>query len=121
MRSVQPVRILQRVYGATIHLVPSGYSGRLPTLWDANLTLSLSDPLGPVTVTLQAYLFNVFNNQIRTARTRTGRDQQQVGYPNTIYDPNQPSTNPHYGRITDRSEARLFRAAVRISFLTDTP
>ncbi len=104
------------LYGGTIHLVPKGYAGRLPMEWDSNLTLSYPILLGPVTATLQAYVFNLFNNQIRTAQDATWRDQQQVGYPDTIYDPNQASNNPNYGLITDRSGARLFRAAVRVSF-----
>lgn len=38
------------------------------------------------------------------------------GYPATIYDPNQPSDNPEYGKITSRQDPRVFRAAVRVSF-----
>ena len=48
--------------------MPRGSEGRLPTLWDANLTLSYPIAIGPATVTLQAYLFNVFNKQIAVAR-----------------------------------------------------
>ncbi len=36
--------------------------------WDANLTLGYPLAIGPVTVTLQAYVFNVFNNQFRTSQ-----------------------------------------------------
>ena len=70
-----------------------------------------------MTVTLQAYVFNLFNNQIRDS---TGHElvptQPQDGYPDTIYDPNQASSNDNYGKITRAPAPRLFRAAVRVSF-----
>jgi hypothetical protein len=103
-------------YYSILNLVPKGYAGRLPAEWEANLTLEYPVHLGPVTATLQAYVFNLFNNQIRTDQDTTWTLQQPRGYPATIYDPNQPSTNGNYGKITRRSGARLFRAAVRISF-----
>ena len=55
-------------YGASVFLVPRGSEGRLPTLWGTNLTLSYPIVIGPATVTLQAYLFNVFNKQIAISR-----------------------------------------------------
>jgi len=103
-------------FAQDLYLVPAGYAGRLPMEWDANLTLAYPIHIGPVTATLQAYVFNLFNNQIRTDQDTTWVDQQPEGYPATIYDPNQPSTNVNYGLITRRSDPRLFRAAIRISF-----
>ena len=103
-------------YGAAIQLVPKGYAGRLPMEWDANLTLAYPIHIGPVIATLQAYVFSLFNNQIRLGQDTKWSAQQQVGYPNTIYDPNQASTNSNYGKITARTDPRLFRAALRISF-----
>jgi hypothetical protein len=43
--------------------------------------------------------------------------QPHDGYPNTIYDSNSAS-NPSetYGQITGRSDPRLFRVAMRVSF-----
>jgi hypothetical protein len=99
-----------------VQLVPKGYAGRLPMEWDANLTLEYPITLGPATVTLQAYLYNVFNNQIRTDQDTVWSSQQPAGYPDSIFDPNTKQTNSNYGLITARSDPRLFRAAIRISF-----
>ena len=86
--------------------------------WEANLTLEYPIRIGPVTVTLQAYVYNLFNNQIRTGQDTVWSTQPaQDGYPDTIYDPNQrlePTSN--YGKITGRQPPRLFRAALRVSF-----
>ena len=103
-------------YGSQIHLVPRGYAGRLPMEWEANLTLAYPLQIGPVTATLQAYLYNLFNNQIRTGQDAVWTGQQQDGYPDTIFDPNQASSNPNYGKITSRQDPRVFRAAIRVSF-----
>ena len=58
-----------------------------------------SNPVGPVTVTLQAFLYSVFNNQIRTQQDTAYTINQPDGYPDTIYDPNVPSNNPEYVHI----------------------
>ncbi len=102
-------------YGAT-RLVPRGSAGRLPMEWDANLTLEYPIVVGPVTVTLQGYLYNVFNNQIETGRDQVWSNQPPADYPDSLYDPNQPQSNPYYGLTTARREPRLFRAALRVSF-----
>jgi hypothetical protein len=85
-------------YGSAIYLVPRGDAGRLPTQWDANLTLSYPLVVDPATVPLQAFLFNAFNNQIPTNRDNYWTTVKQQGYPDTIYDSNQPisSGNDHY-------------------------
>jgi hypothetical protein len=103
-------------YGPTVFLVPRGSAGRLPTLWDANLTLSYPIPIGPVTATLQGYLYNLFNNQIVTSRNEGWTTSPPTGFPATIYDPNQEQNNPSYGRVTGRSAPRSFRAAMRVAF-----
>lgn len=102
--------------GPSVFLVPRGAAGRLPTLWDANLTLSYPVAIGPVTATLQGYLYNVFNNQIVTSRDQAWTTSPPEGYPATIYDPNQERNNPNYGKVTGRSAPRSFRAALRVSF-----
>ena len=89
--------IFNSLYGSMIFLVPRGSVGRLPTLWDANLTLSYPIAIGPVTVTLQAYLFNVFNKQIAISRDDVWSSSPPDGFPATIYDPNQQQTNEYYG------------------------
>jgi hypothetical protein len=105
-------------YGAQIYLVPRGEAGNLPNLWEANLTVGYPFAVGPVTVTAQAYLFNVFNNQIRTQQDVGYTTRRPPGYPDTLYDPNVPPdrVSPTYGKILARQDPRLFRAAVRISF-----
>jgi hypothetical protein len=102
-------------YGSFVNLVPRGYAGRMPTQWDANLTLSYPFAIGPVTVTLQGYVYNLFNNQIPTFRRTDWNTTPPSQYPD-IYDPNQDQTNPEYGKIVTRSDPRLFRAAVHVSF-----
>ena len=72
--------------------------------------------MGPATVTLQAYLFRIFNNQIATTRDNRWTTSPPSGYPATIYDPNQRSDNPEYGKFTSRQDPRAFRASVRVSF-----
>ena len=69
-----------------------------------------------MTVTLQAYVFNLFNNQIETQRDDNYTVGPPLGYPGTLYDPNVASNNPNYGKIVSRQDPRLFRAAVRVSF-----
>jgi len=103
-------------YGSVVYLVPRGSAGRLPTLWEGNLTLSYPIVAGPVTVTLQTYVFNLFNNQIATARDESWSLDPPPGFPATIYDPNQAKTNNDYGKVIERSAPRSFRAALRVSF-----
>jgi outer membrane receptor protein involved in Fe transport len=103
-------------YPPTIFLGPQGSQGRLPTLWGANLTLSYPMYLGPVTVTLQGYLYNIFNKQIAISKDEVWSNSPPPDYPFTLYDPNQPKTNTDYGYVTGRSNPRLFRAAVKVSF-----
>ena len=88
-----------------IYLDPRGSVRRLPTLWDANLSLSCPLTFGPVTITLLAYVFNVFNNQIPLTR-----DNEWTTTP----DPE--VVNDDYGKFTSRQAPRFFRAAVRVSF-----
>jgi hypothetical protein len=108
-----------------LYLVPRGSAGRLPTQWEANLTLSYPIAFGAATVTLQAYLFNLFNNQIATTKDVVWNNQtwpgypsspqdQPPGYPASLFD--QPNINTNYGKITARTDPRVFRAAARISF-----
>jgi outer membrane receptor protein involved in Fe transport len=104
-------------FASSVYLVPRGSAGRLPTLWDANLTLGYSAPIGPVTATLQAYVFSVFNKQIATGRDEAwGIFPPPADYPASMYDPNQPQNNPNYGTVTQRAAPRVFRAALKISF-----
>jgi carboxypeptidase family protein/TonB-dependent receptor-like protein len=103
-----------------VFLVPRGSAGRLPTLWEGSLTLSYPITIGPVIVTLQAYLFNLFNKQVAISRDEnwsTYNYNSPENFPATIYDPNQEKTNIYsYGNVTGRYAPRAFRAALKISF-----
>jgi hypothetical protein len=99
-----------------VFLVPRGSAGRLPARSGTNLTFSYPISVGPTVMTLQGYVYNVFNNRVATARDDRWRLTLPQGYPATIYDPSQPSDNPEYGKITSRQDPRLFRAAIRVSF-----
>jgi hypothetical protein len=103
-------------YGASVFLVPRGSEGRLPTLWGTNLALSYPIAIGPATVTLKADLFNVFNKQIAISRDEEWSVTRPPDYPASLFDPNQEQNNPEYGKVTGRSDPRVFRAAVRVSF-----
>jgi hypothetical protein len=101
---------------APVRLDPRGYAGRMPTQWDANLTLEYPVRVGPTVVTLQAYVFNLFNNQIATSQDMVWSLERPPGYPESIYDPSQPQSNDNYGKVTARQASRLFRASARVSF-----
>jgi outer membrane receptor protein involved in Fe transport len=103
-------------YLSYIQLVPKGYEGRLPTYWDSNLTLSYPIALGPVTVTLQGYVYSVFNHQTVSATDTAWSSTRPQDYPASLYDPNQEQNNPDYGKNNARESPRSFRAAVRVSF-----
>jgi len=106
------------IFGSEIQLVPRGEAGRLPASWEANLTLGYPIAIGPLTVTLQAYVFNLFNNQIEIREDVNYTVGPPPGYPDTLYEPIVPSNsvNPTYGKIVARQDPRLFRAAMKISF-----
>jgi hypothetical protein len=110
-------------------LVERGSAKRLPTQYEANLTLGWPIQLGPVTITPQLFVFNLLNKQQETLEDVRFSTSQPAGYSNcvgpkgslsnpgcTILDPNQQQTNPNYGKITQRQDPRLFRGAVKVSF-----
>jgi hypothetical protein len=103
-------------YRAAINLVARGEAKTLPTLWEANLTVGYPILVGPATVTLQAYAFNLFNNQIETQEDVGCTTSRPAGYPGTLYDPTVPCNNPNYGQILARQSPRLLRGMVRVSF-----
>ncbi|MDQ2978995.1 MAG: TonB-dependent receptor, partial [Acidobacteriota bacterium] len=103
-------------YGAEVQLVERGSAKRLPATYEANLTLGYPIAIGPVTVTLQAYVFNLLNRQTETLEDVRFSTSQPAGYPATLFDPNQQQTNSNYGKITQRQDPRLFRGSVKIAF-----
>ena len=123
-------------YIAQTFLVPLGSAGRLPTQYEANLSLAYPFHIGPATVTLQGYVFNLLNKQIVTNVDNNWQISQGANYPKTPADyPNlflAPCTaaqegdpvgnhcneqkNANYGKATSRTDPRLFRAAIKVSF-----
>jgi TonB dependent receptor/Carboxypeptidase regulatory-like domain/TonB-dependent Receptor Plug Domain len=113
-------------YGAEIQLVERGTAQTLPSLYEMNLTLGYPIALGPVTITPQLYVFNLFNKQQVTLKDVRYSTSQPAGYTNcsgvtfespcTLYDPNQDQTNPNYNTFTQRQAPRLFRFALKVSF-----
>jgi hypothetical protein len=124
------------LYGAQTALVTTGYAGRLPTTWEGNLSLGYPIQIGPVTVSLLAYVFNIFNNQLKTNVDNQWQVSQGANYPKSPDEYNQlflpPCTaaqdsdpvgnqcneqkNVNYGKNISRQQPRLFRAAIKVSF-----
>ncbi|MFN2632730.1 MAG: hypothetical protein ABR610_04865, partial [Thermoanaerobaculia bacterium] len=107
---------LNQYWGSAIQLVPRGSAGRLPTEWEANLTVSYPVHIGPMTATVQVYAYNLFNNQIATFRDTVWSSNAPHDWPASIYDPNQDQSNENYGKVTSRQDPRSLRAAVKVSF-----
>jgi hypothetical protein len=123
-------------YIAQTFLVPLGSADRLPTQYEANLSLAYPIHVGPATVTLQGYVFNLLNKQTVTNVDNNWQISQGLNYPKSSDQYNQlflaPCTaaqasdpvgnqcnernNPNYGKATSRLDPRLFRAAIKISF-----
>ena len=100
-----------------VFLVPRGSAGRLPTLWEGSLTLSYPIAIGPVIVTLQAYLFNLFNKQVAISRDENWSDYAvPEGYPDDDLR-SQPGEKQRQLRKRHRAlRAVSFRAALKVSF-----
>jgi hypothetical protein len=107
---------LNRFGYAGARLDRRGYTGRMRSLWEADLTLGYPIVVGPATVTIRAYVHHLFNNQFPTSTDEGWSDERPDGYPDTLWDPDQPQTNPYYGFVTFRQDPRLFRASLKISF-----
>jgi outer membrane receptor protein involved in Fe transport len=126
-------------YPDLLYLDQRGSNGRLPTDYEMNLSLAYNFNLGPVTITPQAYIFNLLNRQ-----TVTGTDQRFNIFGNYVTTKGSPfygqagvepgktdpvsgvscpagssapcSDNVDYRKATSRVSPRLFRAALKISF-----
>ena len=127
-------------YPDLLYLDQRGSSGRLPFDYEANLSLGYNINLGKYTITPQLYIFNILNKQ-----TVTGIDQgfNRV-YGNYVTDKSSPfygqagiapgktdttsgitcpasatapcSDNADYRKATSRTDPRLIRAALKITF-----
>jgi outer membrane receptor protein involved in Fe transport len=98
-------------YPNLIHGVKRGSVGRAETEYEANLSLAWAVKAGPVTITPQLYVFNVFDRQ---GETRIDDNYN----PDGDFDPDTGLAirDVDYGKILQRQEPRLFRAALRIAF-----
>ncbi len=120
-----PGRLLNKIgyfnqfYGSYIQLVPKGYAGRMPTQWEANLTLGYPILIGAATVTLQGYLFNVFNHQTPTYRDTVWSTRRRPGtakYAGRDLRSEPARTNPAYGKVTERLRRAPSAPRSRVSF-----
>jgi outer membrane receptor protein involved in Fe transport len=120
-------------YPTELFLDPRGSDPRLPTDYEANLSLAYNVNLGAVTITPQLYIFNILNRQ-----TPTGLDQRFNPNGSFVTDPTSPfygqagiqpgltgcpstatapcSDNPDYRKVATRVSPRALRAALKISF-----
>ena len=125
-------------YTTELFLDQRGSDGRLPTDYEANLSLAYNIVAGPVTITPQLYIFNLLNRQTVTAIDErfnpNGSFVTTVGSPfygQSGVEPGKtapdgtlcpaaasgPCTdNPDYRKATARIGARLLRAALKFTF-----
>ena len=97
-----------------IYLVPRGAEGRMPTLWEANLSLSWPVAIGAVTVTPQAYVYSLFNNQIPTAQGNFYRTVDPPGYPERSTTP----LSPRSTSIPTTPDTKSARTPVYLEWLS---
>ncbi|HYK43340.1 MAG TPA: TonB-dependent receptor, partial [Thermoanaerobaculia bacterium] len=121
-------------YPTDLFLTPRGSDGRTPTDYEMNLSLGYNVNVGPVTITPQAYLYNVLNRQTVTAfDTNFNSAGSFVTNPaspfygqagvepgtaaNCPVSASAPCTdNPDYGKAVQRVNPRLLRVALKVTF-----
>jgi hypothetical protein len=124
-------------YPDLLFLDQRGSNGRTPTDYDMNLSLGYNYNVGPVTITPMLYLFNVINRQTPNSVDATFNPNGsfvtdpaspfygQAGVPpSTVANPTNcpaaataPCTdNPDYRKVNGRGNARLLRAAIKVTF-----
>jgi hypothetical protein len=104
-------------YPGTLYLEKRGTLARTPTDYDLNLSIGYNLNVGPVTITPQAYLYNVINKQFpvayQTVYNTNGSFQTDPTLPNygaAVLD------EPDYLKATQRNNPRLFRVAMKVTF-----
>ncbi len=125
-------------YFDNLYLARRGYAGRLPTDYEMNLSLAYNFNVGPVTITPQAYVFQLLNRQ-----TSTATDTSFNPYGTFVTDPTSPfdgqagvqpgttgpnnnhcpasaphpcTDNPNYKKTTAQVSPRQFRFALKVTF-----
>ncbi len=120
-------------YPDLLYLETRGSGGRTPTDYDLNLSLAYNANIGPVTVTPQLYLFNVLDRQTATSVDSDfnlngsivtdptspfyGQPGVQPGAGSCPVSASSPCTdNPDYRKAALRTDPRLLRVALKITF-----
>jgi outer membrane receptor protein involved in Fe transport len=123
-------------YPTELFLDTRGSDGRTPTDYDMNVSLAYDARLGPVTVTPQLYVFNVLNRQTPISLDtsfnpfgsfvtnpaspffgQAGVEPGTAGPDGSICTGATPcSDNPNYRKNIIRTNPRLFRVALKVTF-----
>jgi len=125
-------------YPQELYITQRGYAGRLPTDYEMNFSLGYNINVGPVTITPQAYVFQLLNRQ-----TTTAIDQRFNPNASFVSDPTSPfygqagvqpgttgpaggdcpatalapcTDNPNYRKTTAQTGPRQFRFALKVTF-----
>jgi hypothetical protein len=98
-------------YPGTLNLDTRGTLARTPTDYDLNMSLGYNFNVGPVTITPQAYLYNIINKQFPVAYQtvlNTNGSFNAAGEP--VLD------EPDYLKVVQRNNPRLLRVALKVTF-----
>ena len=104
-------------YPGTLYLDTRGTLARTPTDYDLNLSLGYNINVGPVTITPQAYVYNLINKQVpvsyQTVYNTNGTfnlDESSPNYGDAELD------EPDYLKANQRNNPRLLRVALKVTF-----
>jgi hypothetical protein len=97
-------------YNQEIFGVRRGTAGRADTQYEVNLSFAYEWKIGALTITPRLYVYNLLNRQGET------RVQDAFNPDGSFDSAGNAVQHPDYGKILERQEPRLFRAAMRVSF-----
>jgi hypothetical protein len=125
-------------YPQELYLDQRGYAGRLPTDYEMNLSLGYNFVVGPVTITPQAYAFQLLDRQTTTAIDerfnpngafvtdpaspfygQAGVEPGTIGPAGNLCPADSPkpcTDNPNYRKTTAQTSPRQFRFALKVTF-----
>lgn len=119
-------------YPDLLYITQRGSAGRTPTEWDGDINLAYNWKVGPVVVTPMIFVYNIFNNQIATlyndgfnsnasfvtnpASPYYGQAGVEPGTGNCPAGGGPCSDNQDYGKVANRTNNRVLRAAIKIAF-----